>query len=87
MYKISKAEEWTKIDLELKQIFGHLPPKILRDLIKMNKNINDKVTQLSIEEIECRRQHKATRRFLETRDECNALIATYEKMITIGALL
>jgi len=45
------------------------------------------ITELSIEEIECRRQHKPTNKFLRKLEETNTMIADINKMITMGALL
>lgn len=53
----------------------------------MLKNVDPVVTELSIQEIECRRQHKPTKKFLEKLDQVNTMIADINKMITMGALL
>ena len=53
----------------------------------INKNICSLISELSKEEINCRRQHKPTRRFIELQTECNTIIAEYQKMILMGQLL
>ena len=53
----------------------------------MFKNTDILVNELSIQEVECRRLHKPTRKFLEKLEETNSMIADINKMITMGALL
>ena len=45
------------------------------------------ITELSIEEIECRRKQKQTKRHKEMITKINKEIEKYEQMITFGTLL
>jgi hypothetical protein len=87
MLQIETSEDWQQIDQELQNSIKNLPFHIRKDLDRINKNICACVSELSKTEIECRRQHKPTQRFLETRDKCNEMITDYQKMIMMGQLL
>jgi DNA-dependent RNA polymerase auxiliary subunit epsilon len=45
------------------------------------------ITELSIEEVECRRKQKQTKKHLEMITKINEEITNYEQMITFGTLL
>jgi len=87
MLQIETSEDWQKIDQELQNSTKNLPFYIRKDLDKINKNICACVSELSKAEIDCRRKHKPTQTFLETRDKCNEMLRDYQKMIMMGTLL
>jgi len=87
MLQIDTSEDWPKVDRELQESTKNLPFHVRKDLEKINKNICDLVSELSKAEIECRRQHKPTRTFIELQERCNTMIADYQKMIMMGQLL
>ena len=87
MDKIQSSLDWQQLRQQLEQKIRHLDYKIREDLYIMLKNTDSMVTELSIEEIECRRKHKPTNKFLIKLDETNTMIADINKMITMGALL
>lgn len=87
MDKISSSLDWQQLRQQIEQKISHLDYKIREDLYIMLKNTDSMITELSIEEIECRRQHKPTKKFLAKLEETNIMIADINKMITMGALL
>jgi len=87
MLQIETSEDWSKIEQELTNSTKNLPFHIRKDLDKINKNISAMVSELSKAEIDCRRKHKPTQTFLETRDKCNEMLRDYQKMIMMGTLL
>lgn len=87
MDKIQSSLDWQRLRQQLEQKISGFDYKIREDLYIMLKNTDSLVTELSIEEIECRRLHKPTKRFLEKLDETNIMINDINKMITMGALL
>jgi len=87
MLRIDTSVDWPRVDMELQESTKNLPYHVRIDLEKINKNICDLVSELSKAEIECRRQHKATRNFIELQERCNTMIADYQKMIMMGQLL
>lgn len=87
MLQIDTSNDWTKIETELLESTKNLSFTIQKDLEKINKNICSLISELSKAEIDCRRKKKATRKFLEIREECNSLIVEYQKMILMGQLL
>ena len=87
MLQIQTSEDWTKIELELLESTKNLSFTIRNDLEKINKNICSKISELSKTEIECRRKQRPTRQFISLQEECNQLLADYQKMIIMGTLL
>lgn len=87
MLQIDTSEDWSKVEMQLQETTKNLPYHVRIDLEKINKNICQLVTELSKAEIECRRQHKATKTFVELQAKCNEMIADYQKMIMMGTLL
>jgi len=87
MLQIDTSEDWTMIEMELLESAKNLSFTMRNDLEMINKNICSLISELSKEEINCRRQHKPTRRFIELQKECNTIIADYQKMILMGQLL
>ena len=87
MLQIDTSEDWAKIEIELSESTKNLSFTMRNDLEMINKNICSLISELSKEEINCRRQHKPTRKFIELQTECNTIIADYQKMILMGQLL
>jgi hypothetical protein len=87
MDKIQTSLEWQELRVQLEQKINHLDYKIQKDLYIMLKNTDTCVGKLSIEEIQCRRYHRPTGKFLTKLEETNTMIADINKMITMGALL
>ena len=56
-------------------------------MMKISRNIGLMVTELSKEEINCRRQGKQTRQHKELLAEINEEIANFERYLTFGVLL
>ena len=87
MDKINSSLDWQQVRSQLDQKIQHFDYKIRRDLYIMFKNVDELVTELSTEEIQCRRQHKATRSFIQQLEKINSTINDINKMIIMGALL
>jgi hypothetical protein len=58
-----------------------------KDMKKIVKNLETMVTELSIEEVECRRKQQQTKKHKEIVTRINEEIVNYEQMITFGTLL
>lgn len=58
-----------------------------RDLMKMLKNIDVAINEISRESVECRRLHKETLRHKELVKNANNLITNLEQHLTFAALL
>jgi hypothetical protein len=58
-----------------------------RDLLKMLKNIDVAVNDVSRESVECRRLHRETIRYRELVQQARALITNLEQHLTFAALL
>jgi hypothetical protein len=58
-----------------------------RDLIKMVRAIDNKITAVDQESVECRRLHRETIRYRELRHEASELLDNLEKHITFAALI
>jgi len=58
-----------------------------KDMKKIVGNLESMITELSIEEIECRRKQKQTKKHQELITKINEEISNYEQMITFGTLL
>jgi hypothetical protein len=75
----------------------HIYPKLMKlaestgqhqfDMKKIVGNLESMITELSIEEIECRRKQKQTKKHQELITKINEEITNYEQMITFGTLL
>jgi len=87
MLQIDTSEDWPMVETKLTESAKNLSFTMRNDLEMINKNICSLISELSKEEINCRRQHKPTRKFIELQTECNTIIADYQKMILMGQLL
>ena len=57
------------------------------EMLKVSRNIGLMVTELSKEEINCRRQGRQTSNHKQMVDKINEEIANYERMLTFAVLL
>ena len=87
MDNITSSIDWQAVRYCLDEEIRHFDYKIRKDLYIMLKNADILITELSKLEIECRRQQKPTRKFLEHLEKTNTMISDINKMITMGALL
>lgn len=83
---IESSLDWQKTRSELIKLAEGCG-KYQRELKKIVKNLDEIVTKLSIEEVECRRHKKQTQRHREIVQQINEEISNYEQMITFGTLL
>ena len=80
-------ELYDRLDRAIPQI-NDLKSKVAkRDLIKMVRTIDHKMTELDQELVECRRKHKETPKYCELRQQAQDLIDNLEKHITFAALI
>ena len=80
-------ELYERIDRAIPQINALTSKIAKRDLIKMVRTIDSKMTELDQESVECRRKHKETIRYQELRAQAVELIDNLEKHITFAALI
>ena len=58
-----------------------------RDLRAMLKPIDRTITEMSKEDVECRRMKKTTTRYRELETQANELLSNLEQMVTFAALI
>lgn len=58
-----------------------------RDLRKMLAGIDTTLTEMSREDVECRRNKKITIRYRELETQAHALLTNLEQMVTFAALI
>lgn len=80
-------ELYERLDRAVPQISALTSKIAKRDLVKMVRTIDNKMTELDQELVECRRKHKETLRYRELRQQALDLIDNLEKHITFAALL
>ena len=80
-------ELYERIDLAIPQINALTSKVAKRDLIKMVRTIDAKMTEIDQESVECRRKHKETPRYQELKQQARELIDNLEKHITFAALI
>jgi hypothetical protein len=80
-------ELYERIDRAIPQINAVKSKVAKRDLIKMVRTIDNKMTEADQELVECRRRHKETPRFRELCQQAHELINNLEKHITFAALI
>ena len=83
---IETSLDWQKTRAELIKMAEGCG-KYQRELKKIVNNLDDMIVKLSIEEVQCRRQQKQTKRHQEMLSSINTEINNYEQMITFGTLL
>ena len=92
MTEINECKDWTKVEQDLQQKVHKLYKQNLNKedfmkLMKMIDNISSMMSQLSIEEIECRRKQKQTKKHLVMITKINADIDAFEQLLMFGVLL
>ena len=80
-------ELYDRIDRAIPQINALQNKVAKRDLIKMVRGVDAKMTELDQELVECRRMHRETPRYRELREQASELIDNLEKYITFAALI
>ena len=80
-------ELYDRIDRAIPQINALTSKVAKRDLIKMVRGIDRKMTELDQELVECRRKHKETPHYQELKKQATELIDNLEKHITFAALI
>ena len=80
-------ELFERLDRAIQQINAVKSKVARRDLIKMVRAIDNKITAVDQESVECRRLHKETIRYRELRHEASELLDNLEKHITFAALI
>jgi hypothetical protein len=86
MNEIQSSLDWPEVQTALEAPVYKIN-KFGGELRKMSDNISSMIKALSIEEIECRRQQKQTRKHKELLDKINEYIADYERNLTFAVLL
>ena len=80
-------ELFDRLDRAIQQINAVKSKVARRDLIKMVRAIDNKITAVDQESVECRRLHKETLRYRELRHEVSELLDNLEKHIVFAALI
>ena len=80
-------ELFDRLDVAITQINAVKSKVAKRDLIKMVRTIDSKITEVDRELVECRRLHKETVRYRELQQQADELITHLEKHITFAALI
>jgi len=80
-------ELFERLDRAIQQINAVKSKVAKRDLIKMVRAIDSKITAVDQEKVECRRLHKETLRYQELRQQVSELLDNLEKHITFAALI
>jgi hypothetical protein len=78
---------YERIDRAIPQINALTSKVAKRDLIKMVRTIDHKMTEVDQELVECRRNHKESPRYRELREQASVLLDNLEKHITFAALI
>ena len=80
-------ELFVRLDRAITQINAVKSKIARRDLIKMVRGIDSKMTAVDQEKVECRRLHKATPKYRELTQQVYELVDNLEKHITFAALI
>jgi hypothetical protein len=83
---ITTSLDWTQVQIKMEAPV-HRMNKYTHQMLLISKNIGHMVTELSKEEINCRRIGKQTRLHKQLVDKINEEIENYERMITFAVLL
>lgn len=86
MAEITQSLDWPKVQQQMEGTVRRMG-KYSGQMLKISKNIGAMVSELSKEEITCRRQGKQTKKHQELLERINQEISNYEMMLTFGALL
>jgi hypothetical protein len=77
----------TRLD-KIEQVIPTIKNKVARkDLMKMLRNIDVAINNVSRESVECRRLHRETGQYKELIKKANDLITNLEQHLTFAALL
>ena len=80
-------ELFERLDVAIAQINTVKSKVARRDLIKMVRGVDSKITEVDRESVECRRLHKETVRYKELKQQALALLDNLEKHIVFAALI
>ena len=80
-------ELYDRIDRAITQINALKSKVAQRDLVKMVRAIDSKMTAVDQEKVECRRLHKETPKYRELKQQVYELVDNLEKYITFAALI
>ena len=80
-------ELFERLDVAITQINAVKSKVARRDLIKMVRGVDSKMTAVDQEKVECRRLHKATPKYQELRQQAHELVDNLEKHIVFAALI
>jgi hypothetical protein len=80
-------ELFERLDCAIQQINAVKSRVAKRDLVKMVRAIDGKMTEVDRERVECRRLHRETPRYRELRHEASELLDNLERHITFAALI
>ena len=80
-------ELFERLDRAITQINAVKSKVAKRDLVKMVRAIDSKMTAVDQEKVECRRLHKATPKYQELCQQVYELVDNLEKHITFAALI
>ena len=76
-----------RLDVAIQQINAVKSKVAKRDLVKMVRAIDSKITAVDQEKVECRRLHKETIKYRELKQQVAELVDNLEKHITFAALI
>jgi hypothetical protein len=76
-----------RLDRAITQINAVKSKVAKRDLIKMVRAIDSKMTSVDQEKVECRRLHKETPKYRELKQQVYELVDNLEKHIVFAALI
>jgi hypothetical protein len=80
-------ELFERLDRAITQINAVKSKVAKRDLVKMVRAIDGKMTAVDQEKVECRRLHKATPKYRELTQQVYELVDNLEKHIVFAALI
>jgi hypothetical protein len=80
-------EFFERLDVAIQQINAVKSKVAKRDLVKMVRGIDGKMTEVDRELVECRRLHRETPRYRELCQQVLELLDNLEKHITFAALI
>jgi hypothetical protein len=80
-------ELFERLDRAITQINAVKSKVARRDLVKMVRAIDNKMTEADRELVECRRRHRETPRYQELTQQVRELLDNLEKHITFAALI
>ena len=80
-------ELYNRLDCAVVQVNAVKSKVAKRDLIKMIRSVDNALTAVDQESVECRRMHKETSRYQDLLQQATQLIDNLEKHITFAALI